>query len=219
VTPAPQLHSNLGILSDTGLKPSTLSLHIIRLLSSEPNQVSSTRRYLATPVLTSRLLPTGCHSGLEQHRQALKIQRLRQTLTSKRTLRFIHLVKLPSSMPTPLTRETFMSSDYLRIAATQAAMFKATTDGEGIEEVSVPASVRETGTIPDGYSVGESFRYTQNLLLNSRFRLRSRPSYRHRFTQKTRDHLSRVRTSHHYTKSPGLNYLFQATPHGSAART
>jgi hypothetical protein len=50
-----------------------------------------------------------------------------------------------------------MSSDYLRIAATQAAMFKATADGEGVEEVPVPASVRETGTIPDGYSVGESF--------------------------------------------------------------
>ena len=59
-------------------------------------------------------------------------------------------------MPTPLTRETFISSDYIKIAATQAAMFKA-TDGEGVEEVPVPSSVRETGTIPDGYSVGESF--------------------------------------------------------------
>lgn len=60
-------------------------------------------------------------------------------------------------MPTPLTRETFISSDYLKIAATQATMFKATPDGEGVEEVPVPASVRETGIIPEGYSVGESF--------------------------------------------------------------
>lgn len=97
-----------------------------------------------------------------------------------------------------------MLSDYLRIAATQAAMFKATEDGEGVEEVPVPASVRETGTIPDGYSVGESFHRTQNHLLNPRFRLCSRPSYRYRFTQKTRDHHSRVRTSHYYTKSPSF---------------
>ena len=60
-------------------------------------------------------------------------------------------------MPTPLTRETFISSDYIKIAATQAAMFKYTADREGVEEVPVPSSVRETGTIPDGYSVGESF--------------------------------------------------------------
>ena len=60
-------------------------------------------------------------------------------------------------MSTPLTRETFISSDYIKIAATQAAMFKATADGEGVEEVPVPSSVRETGTIPDGYSIGGSF--------------------------------------------------------------
>jgi hypothetical protein len=44
-----------------------------------------------------------------------------------------------------------MASDYLKIAATQATMYKTTADGEGVEEVPVPASVRETGTIPDGY--------------------------------------------------------------------
>lgn len=59
-------------------------------------------------------------------------------------------------MPTLLTRETFTSSDYLKIAATQATMFKTTADGEVVEEVPVPARVRETGTIPDGYSVGDS---------------------------------------------------------------
>ena len=35
-------------------------------------------------------------------------------------------------------------------------MFKTTADGEVVEEVPVPARVRETGTIPDGYSVGDS---------------------------------------------------------------
>jgi hypothetical protein len=33
-------------------------------------------------------------------------------------------------------------------------MFRTKEDGEGVEEVPVPASVRETGIIPDGYSVG-----------------------------------------------------------------
>ncbi|EDR06543.1 uncharacterized protein LACBIDRAFT_328778 [Laccaria bicolor S238N-H82] len=32
-------------------------------------------------------------------------------------------------------------------------MYKITPDGEGVEEVPVPASVRATGTIPDGYTV------------------------------------------------------------------
>ncbi|KIM35507.1 hypothetical protein M413DRAFT_32450 [Hebeloma cylindrosporum] len=54
---------------------------------------------------------------------------------------------------TPLTRETFISADYIKIAATQSTMFNATENGEGVEEVPAPASVRETGTIPDGFSV------------------------------------------------------------------
>jgi len=57
-------------------------------------------------------------------------------------------------MPTPLTRETFISSNYVKIAAGQSTMFKTTSDGEGVEEVPVPESVRETGIIPEGYSVG-----------------------------------------------------------------
>lgn len=59
-----------------------------------------------------------------------------------------------SSMPTPLTREMLISSDYGRIAAARPTMFELSTDSEGITEVPVPASVRETGIIPDGYSVG-----------------------------------------------------------------
>jgi hypothetical protein len=37
-----------------------------------------------------------------------------------------------------LTRETFISSDYVKIAATQSTMFKVTADGEGVEEVPIP---------------------------------------------------------------------------------
>ena len=40
-------------------------------------------------------------------------------------------------MTTPLTRETFISSDYLKIAATQATMFKTTANGEGVEEIAI----------------------------------------------------------------------------------
>lgn len=57
-------------------------------------------------------------------------------------------------MATLLTPETFISSDYVKIATTQSAMLMTTEDSEGVEEVPVPATVRETGVIPDGYSVG-----------------------------------------------------------------
>ena len=56
-------------------------------------------------------------------------------------------------MPTLLTWEVFISDDYVKIAVAQSTMFKTTADG-GIKEVPIPASVRETGNIPDGYSVG-----------------------------------------------------------------
>ena len=46
-----------------------------------------------------------------------------------------------------------MSDDYVKVATAQSTMFKNTADG-GIEEGPVPASVRETGIVPDGYSVG-----------------------------------------------------------------
>ena len=60
-----------------------------------------------------------------------------------------------SSIPTSeLTRELFISPDHVKIAATQSVMYKITADGEDVQEVPVPASVRATGTIPDGYTVG-----------------------------------------------------------------
>jgi hypothetical protein len=61
-------------------------------------------------------------------------------------------------MPTPLTREMFISSDHVKIAAARPTMFKVSGDGEGITQVPVPASVKgsvmETGILLDGYSVG-----------------------------------------------------------------
>ena len=94
---------------------------------------------------------------LELHQQAVKIQRLRRALVlapsnpSFRPLRFRNSSSV--SMPTPLTREVFISDDYVKVAVAQSTMFKATADG-GVEEVPIPASIRETGIIPDGYSVG-----------------------------------------------------------------
>ena len=46
-----------------------------------------------------------------------------------------------------------MSDDYVKVAITQSTMFKITADDD-IKEGPVPASVREAGIIPDGYSVG-----------------------------------------------------------------
>jgi hypothetical protein len=48
----------------------------------------------------------------------------------------------------------FISPDYVKVAATRPTMFKATENDKGISEVPIPASVTETSTIPEGYSVG-----------------------------------------------------------------
>ncbi|KAF8903328.1 hypothetical protein CPB84DRAFT_1774576 [Gymnopilus junonius] len=56
-------------------------------------------------------------------------------------------------MSTPITRETFISSDHVKVAAANPTMVKLSADGEGIEDVPVPASIKETGILPDGYSV------------------------------------------------------------------
>ena len=131
------------------------------------NQVSSIRRYLRHHHTRPYLLITYNQQvyytllpRLELHQQAIKIQRLRQALelapsnSSFRPLRFRN--SSSASMPTPLTREVFISDDYVKVAVAQSTMFKATADG-GVEEVPIPASLRETGIIPDGYSVGQSY--------------------------------------------------------------
>ncbi|PPR06392.1 hypothetical protein CVT26_004653 [Gymnopilus dilepis] len=52
---------------------------------------------------------------------------------------------------TPLTRETFISPDYVKIATTKSTMF--TTSPEGVVEVPLLDSIKETGNIPQGYSI------------------------------------------------------------------
>ena len=59
-----------------------------------------------------------------------------------------------SSIPTPLTRGLFILPDHAKIAATHSVMYKITADGEDVQEVPVPASVRATGILPNGYTVG-----------------------------------------------------------------
>ena len=95
------------------------------------------------------------------HRQTLKVQGLRQALglaTSNPSLRSLRFRKSSSSsIPTPLTRDVFISDDYVKVAAAKSTMFKIIADSEGVEKlqkVPVPASVKETDTIPDGYSIG-----------------------------------------------------------------
>jgi len=48
----------------------------------------------------------------------------------------------------------FISPNHVKIAVARPTMFNVTANGEGVIEVPIPARVRKTGTIPDGYSVG-----------------------------------------------------------------
>ncbi|KIM47233.1 hypothetical protein M413DRAFT_7786 [Hebeloma cylindrosporum] len=50
-----------------------------------------------------------------------------------------------------ITRQTFISPDHAKVAATQGDMYNVTP--EGVKKVAVPDSVRESGSIPDGYAV------------------------------------------------------------------
>jgi hypothetical protein len=59
--------------------------------------------------------------------------------------------------PQPLTRSLFVSPDYEKIAISKSTMFVLTKDGQGVEEVPMLASVRETGIVPEGFCVGESY--------------------------------------------------------------
>ncbi|KAF8062493.1 hypothetical protein FPV67DRAFT_274889 [Lyophyllum atratum] len=55
--------------------------------------------------------------------------------------------------PKPITRSTFIAANYTAIAAAESKMFEFSKDGEGVKEVPVPAVVRATGRIPEGFSV------------------------------------------------------------------
>ena len=49
-----------------------------------------------------------------------------------------------------------MSSDYAKVATARPTMVQIGED-DNITEVPIPENVRETGIIPEGYSVGSSF--------------------------------------------------------------
>ena len=57
----------------------------------------------------------------------------------------------------PITRETFINPDYERIAATETeTMVKGMNEETGeLMTVKVPRSIKQSGKIPEGYSVGE----------------------------------------------------------------
>jgi hypothetical protein len=57
---------------------------------------------------------------------------------------------------TPITRSSFISPDHQKIAAENSSMFVYAEDGQGVEEVSTPVSVRESGIIPEGFCVGKA---------------------------------------------------------------
>ena len=62
-----------------------------------------------------------------------------------------------SNIPQLLTSSMFISPDASERAATSLpTMFVMSPDGEGVMEVPVPATVAETGKIPEGFCVGMS---------------------------------------------------------------
>lgn len=58
-------------------------------------------------------------------------------------------------MPNKITRESLISPDIVKVAISKKTMFDIGDDGESIIEVPVPESIKATGIIPEGYTVGE----------------------------------------------------------------
>lgn len=58
-------------------------------------------------------------------------------------------------MPNKITRESLISPDIVKVAISKKTMFDIGDDGESIVEVPVPESIKATGIIPEGYTVGE----------------------------------------------------------------
>jgi hypothetical protein len=58
-------------------------------------------------------------------------------------------------MSNRITRESFISPDIVKVAISKETMFDVGENGEGIFEVPIPESIKATGIIPEGYTVGE----------------------------------------------------------------
>ena len=115
-------------------------------MSSEHNRVSSEHRYPSSPplsylpldyyVLTASPFWAITTSTHVKHQRTIS----RILATTPNTI----LGSLSFTKSASLTRENFVSYDHVKVATTQAIMFKVRADGEGVEEVPVPANVRET---------------------------------------------------------------------------
>ena len=54
-----------------------------------------------------------------------------------------------------ITRESLISPDIVKVAISKETMFDISEDGESVVEVPIPESIKATGIIPNGYTVGE----------------------------------------------------------------
>ena len=48
-----------------------------------------------------------------------------------------------------------MSPDIVKVAISKGTMFDVSKDGESVAQVPIPESIKATGIIPEGYTVGE----------------------------------------------------------------
>jgi len=59
-----------------------------------------------------------------------------------------------------ITRETFIADNLTKIVVELPTMFVFGDDGETVKEVPVPASIKATGTLPEGFTIGIVFSQT-----------------------------------------------------------
>ena len=57
-------------------------------------------------------------------------------------------------MSNKITRESLISPDIQKVAISKKTMFVLSEDEESVLEVPIPESIKESGIIPEGYTVG-----------------------------------------------------------------
>ena len=57
-------------------------------------------------------------------------------------------------MSTKITRESLISPDIDKVAISKKTMFVLDEDEDTISEVPIPESIKASGIIPEGYTVG-----------------------------------------------------------------
>lgn len=78
-------------------------------------------------------------------------------MTNQRfTSKFLAAFQPSIMMSGPITRETFiLAEEAMKIATRLPTMW--VIDGDDLKEVPVPSSVKETGTLPEGYTYGQGY--------------------------------------------------------------